>query len=186
MAIYYDCSNCLPQTFCKWELQVPFTTGYTFVFPKFDLKAGDFVEFYDVTKAPVFLARFDAENMPTDVFTLNSSKIRVKFNTDNWEEGTGFELEYYQIADIKNKQQQAKKLQKAIDDIIAEEIRKANERAKKEAEAKAKAEAEAKKNKGNAPEKQFKTPVTLYDIYVKSGLISEAEKDGGYAGGLRK
>ena len=40
-------------------------------------------------------------------------------------------------------------------------------------------------NKGKAPEKQFKTPVTLYDIYVKSGLISEAEKDGGYAGGLR-
>ena len=52
--------------------------------------------------------------------------------------------------DIKNKQKQAKKLQKAIDDIIAEEIRKANERAKKEAEAKAKAEAEAKKKKGNA------------------------------------
>ena len=52
--------------------------------------------------------------------------------------------------DIKNKQKQAQKLQKAIDDIIAEEIRKANERAKKEAEAKAKAEAEAKKKKGNA------------------------------------
>ena len=51
--------------------------------------------------------------------------------------------------DIKNKQKQAQKLQKAIDDIIAEEIRKANERAKKEAEARAKAEAEAKKNKGN-------------------------------------
>ncbi|MCQ2320050.1 MAG: peptidoglycan DD-metalloendopeptidase family protein [Bacteroidales bacterium] len=53
--------------------------------------------------------------------------------------------------DIKSKQQQAKKVQKAIDDIIAEEIRKANERARKEAEARAKAEAEAKKNnKGNA------------------------------------
>ena len=52
--------------------------------------------------------------------------------------------------DIKNKQKQAQKLQKAIDDIIAEEIRKANERAKKEAEAKAKAETEAKKKKGNA------------------------------------
>ena len=46
--------------------------------------------------------------------------------------------------DIKNKQKQAQKLQKAIDDIIAEEIRKANERAKKEAEARAKAEAEAR------------------------------------------
>lgn len=38
--------------------------------------------------------------------------------------------------DIKNKQQQAKKLQKAIDDIIAEEIRLANERSRKEAEKK--------------------------------------------------
>ena len=36
--------------------------------------------------------------------------------------------------DIKNKQQQAQKLQKAIDDIIAEEIRLANERNRKEAE----------------------------------------------------
>ena len=44
--------------------------------------------------------------------------------------------------DIKNKQQQAQKLQKAIDDIIAEEIRKANaeaERKRKEAEKKANA-----------------------------------------------
>lgn len=42
--------------------------------------------------------------------------------------------------DIKNKQQQAQKLQKAIDDIIAEEIRKANE------EAERKRKEEAKKN----------------------------------------
>ena len=48
--------------------------------------------------------------------------------------------------DIKNKQQQTQKLQKAIDDIIAEEIRKANaeaERKRKEAEKKA-----ANKDKG--------------------------------------
>ena len=44
--------------------------------------------------------------------------------------------------DIKNKQQQAKKLQKAIDDIIAEEIRKAN------AEAERKRKEEEKKNAG--------------------------------------
>ena len=51
--------------------------------------------------------------------------------------------------DIKNKQQQTQKLQKAIDDIIAEEIRKAN------AEAERKRKEEAKKNtskgKKNAP-----------------------------------
>jgi septal ring factor EnvC (AmiA/AmiB activator) len=48
--------------------------------------------------------------------------------------------------DIKNKQQQAKKLQKAIDDIIAEEIRKANA----EAERKRKEEAKKNSNKGKA------------------------------------
>ncbi len=46
--------------------------------------------------------------------------------------------------DIKNKQQQAQKLQKAIDDIIAEEIRKANE----EAERRRKEEAKKNANKG--------------------------------------
>ena len=46
--------------------------------------------------------------------------------------------------DIKDKQQQAQKLQKAIDDIIAEEIRKANE----EAERKRREEAKKNANKG--------------------------------------
>ena len=46
--------------------------------------------------------------------------------------------------DIKNKQQQAQKLQKAIDDIIAEEIRKANE----EAERKRREEAAKNKSQG--------------------------------------
>ena len=48
--------------------------------------------------------------------------------------------------DIKNKQQQTKKLQKAIDDIIAEEIRKANA----EAEKKRKEEAKKNANKGKS------------------------------------
>jgi septal ring factor EnvC (AmiA/AmiB activator) len=49
--------------------------------------------------------------------------------------------------DIKNKQQQAQKLQKAIDDIIAEEIRKANE----EAERKRREEAAKSKGKTTTP-----------------------------------
>ena len=54
--------------------------------------------------------------------------------------------------DIKNKQQQAKKLQKAIDDIIAEEIRKAN------AEAERKRKEEAKKNAGKGKTSTTTTP----------------------------
>jgi len=56
--------------------------------------------------------------------------------------------------DIKDKQQQAKKLQKAIDDIIAEEIRKANEEAarkrREEEKAKGKTTTTAPKEKGMA------------------------------------
>ena len=56
---------------------------------------------------------------------------------------------------IKDKQAQAKKFQKQIDDIIAEEIRKANERAAKEAAAKGK----ANKGKTAKPDKMALTPV---------------------------
>ena len=54
--------------------------------------------------------------------------------------------------DIKDKQQQAKKLQKAIDDIIAEEIRKANEEAerkRKEAESKGESAPTSKSSGGS-------------------------------------
>ena len=53
--------------------------------------------------------------------------------------------------DIKNKQQQAQKLQKAIDDIIAEEIRKANEEAERKRREEAKKNAEKGKTTTTAP-----------------------------------
>lgn len=41
-------------------------------------------------------------------------------------------------------------------------------------------------NKGKSEEKKFPTDMkTLYDVYKESGIVSEAERDGGYAGGLR-
>ena len=57
--------------------------------------------------------------------------------------------------DIKNKQQQAQKLQKAIDDIIAEEIRQANERLKKEEEK------NKNKNKNNSSTSKPSTGMAL-------------------------
>ena len=62
--------------------------------------------------------------------------------------------------DIKNKQQQTQKLQKAIDDIIAEEIRKANaeaERKRKEAEKKANANKDKGKTSTTKPSTTTKT-----------------------------
>ena len=50
--------------------------------------------------------------------------------------------------DIKNKQQQTQKLQKAIDDIIAEEIRKANAEAERKRKEEANKKASANKDKG--------------------------------------
>ena len=50
--------------------------------------------------------------------------------------------------DIKNKQQQTQKLQKAIDDIIAEEIRKANAEAERKRKEEANKKAAANKDKG--------------------------------------
>ena len=67
--------------------------------------------------------------------------------------------------DIKNKQQQAKKLQKAIDDIIAEEIRKANA----EAEKKRKEEAKKNANKG-------KSSTTTTTTKEKGMALTPAEK----------
>ena len=67
--------------------------------------------------------------------------------------------------DIKNKQQQAQKLQKAIDDIIAEEIRKANE----EAERKRKEEEKKNANQG-------KTTTTTPAPKEKGMALTPAEK----------
>ena len=67
--------------------------------------------------------------------------------------------------DIKNKQQQAQKLQKAIDDIIAEEIRKANE----EAERKRREEEKKNANKG-------KTTTTTPAPKEKGMALTPAEK----------
>lgn len=92
----------LPETTCTWRLRVPYTTSYTLVFHKFDLKAGDFVDVYDYSNEahPVLVARFDVNNVPYEAFSVPSSKALIKFATDNWQEGTGFELEYYQIASV--------------------------------------------------------------------------------------
>ena len=76
--------------------------------------------------------------------------------------------------DIKNKQQQAQKLQKAIDDIIAEEIRKANaeaERKRKEAE-----KAKANKEKSKAAPTTTKPTPTTAPAKEKGMALTPSEK----------
>ena len=75
--------------------------------------------------------------------------------------------------DIKNKQQQTQKLQKAIDDIIAEEIRKANEEAeRKRIESEKKAAAKKEKSKG----KTTTTSPTTTAPKEKGMALTPAEK----------
>ena len=87
---------------CQWQLRVPQAAGYNFYFQKFDLKAGDFIDIYDGannSEYPV-LAHFDNNNVPNGVITVNSPRVAIKFNTDNWIQGAGFEMEFWKIAGI--------------------------------------------------------------------------------------
>lgn len=92
----------LPETTCSWQLRVPYTASYALGFRKFDLKAGDFVDVYDYSSPsnPVLIARFDVNNPPYGPFSVPSGRAYIKFASDNWQEGNGFELEYFQIARI--------------------------------------------------------------------------------------
>ena len=78
--------------------------------------------------------------------------------------------------DIKNKQQQAQKLQKAVDDIIAEEIRAANERRRREEEkARKEAEKKANANKGKTTTPATTTP-TSTSSKEKGMALTPSEK----------
>lgn len=86
---------------CSWQLRVPQAAGYALYFRKFDLKAGDFIDIYNTSsnENPI-VAHFDAENPPMGVINADASRIQVKFFTDNWLEGAGFEMEFWKIAGI--------------------------------------------------------------------------------------
>ena len=94
----------LPQTNCTWIVRPTFVTGYAVGFRNFNLKKGDFVDIYDATTNPPTLwNRFDIYNVPSyNVYNINFTKMKINFVADNWEEGTGFELEYYAIMGLPN------------------------------------------------------------------------------------
>ena len=77
--------------------------------------------------------------------------------------------------DIKNKQQQAKKLQKAIDDIIAEEIRNANEEAERKRREEAKKNAKQGKTTAPAP-KEKGMALTPAEKTLSSNFVSNKGK----------
>ncbi|MBR4536649.1 MAG: C10 family peptidase [Bacteroidales bacterium] len=99
-------------TTCSWTIKPDpqdsyhITNGYYFKFPKFDLKAGDFIEITTISSTPELLGIFDVYNAPqSDGYTVYNNKIKVRFVTDHWMEGDGFEMEYWALVEDKINQE---------------------------------------------------------------------------------
>lgn len=87
-------------TTCSWIINVPRAASYYIDFRKFDLRAGDFIEITSMGNTPELLYVFDVFNAPIiGGCTVNANKVKVRFVTDHWSEGDGFELEYWTILD---------------------------------------------------------------------------------------
>ncbi len=107
-----DDENYPALTTCSWTIkpdpQDPYhiTNGYYFKFPKFDLKAGDFIEITTIGTTPELLGLFDVYNSPQPGgYTVNTNRIKVRFVTDHWMEGEGFEMEYWALVEDKVNQE---------------------------------------------------------------------------------
>ena len=98
-----DGENYLPQTTCSWNINHNFISGYAFAFPKFNLGYGDFVDVYNsTTNPPTLYERFDIYNPPSGVYTVDFKRMRVHFISDNWDQGEGFEMQYYALVSVED------------------------------------------------------------------------------------
>ena len=94
-----------PWSTCTWNFAQNYCTGIYGLFHEFDLKLGDFIEFYDASASPLKLwRRFDRYSPPTigEVFTVPASKVQIKFITDNYDQGNGFKLQYFSLLSVNN------------------------------------------------------------------------------------
>ncbi|MDR2970468.1 MAG: C10 family peptidase [Bacteroidales bacterium] len=90
-------------TSCTWNINPNYSTGFYGLFHEFDLKLGDFIDIYNaITNPPTFLLRYDRYYPPTigEVFSIPYSKVQIKFNTDNFDDGNGFKLQYFTILGV--------------------------------------------------------------------------------------
>ena len=92
-----------PQTNCNWTITLNYISGFSISFPKFDLGYGDFVDVYNATTTPHTLyKRYDIYNPPTGIDMVSFNKMRVNFVSDNWDQGNGFNLQYYAQVGVDN------------------------------------------------------------------------------------
>ena len=87
---------------CQYRLRnLKYATGYDVIFTKFDLKVGDYVEFYDFAdENKALITRFDINNMPHGFINIPSKDVVVKFVADNDIQGTGFQMNFAGVMGI--------------------------------------------------------------------------------------
>lgn len=85
-------------TICNWTVKTQRAESYYIDFRKFDLKAGDFIEITTIEDVPQLLYLFDVFNWPVEGgYAVDANKMKIRFVTDHWSEGDGFELEYWTV-----------------------------------------------------------------------------------------
>lgn len=100
-AISSDDDPYAANTICSWTIKTTDAVGYYIDFSKFDLTYGDFIEITTIETNPELLYKFDVFNWPgVGGYSVDASKMKVRFVTDHWMEGDGFELEYWTILGI--------------------------------------------------------------------------------------
>ena len=83
-----------PNTSCVWVFRNVSASSITFSFDSLDLSPEDRLVFYDAKINPNRLINvFSGNTIPAD-FTVNSSKVRVGFFTDNYLNGGGFSFRW--------------------------------------------------------------------------------------------
>lgn len=94
---------------CEYTLDLYWVDQLVYAFHKFDLGVGDFVDIYNQKGSQEstreLIAHYDIANPPTQVYTYDAtmmsvegqrlSRIIIRFASDNKDQGTGFEFDYY-------------------------------------------------------------------------------------------
>ncbi len=87
------------ETTCPWTIRLSDEnkTAISFSFDHFDLAEGDVVEIYSapmIQNTSTLLHRFDMNNTPSGTYKHGGNTLQIRFNADNYAEGTGFILSY--------------------------------------------------------------------------------------------
>ena len=95
--------NYTPWSSCTWNIDPGNSTGFYGLFHEFDLKLGDFIEIFDASNSQIkFWRRYDRYSPPTigEVIYIPASRIQIKFITDNFDEGNGFNFQYFSVLGV--------------------------------------------------------------------------------------